>query len=371
MFERSRRILYFDGSGIRGLLTATMLEEVEDKLKAINPDKELRDYFDIIAGTSSGSIIALAVAQGISALEIRSFFKGDGNRIFPDPKSTLFSLIQRFLEQDVDWTTFNPFNVLDVDNANIKKMMSQPVYDDKGLEEVLRENFSEQLFGELKPLVIIPSYDVYNRRATVFKNKDDLYKSLPVWEVCKASCSAPVAFPAHLINNDNFIYGLKKQAEQAKKFGKKSNLKIPNEGLPFIDGGLVANNPVLCAIAECRKVFKRFPSLVVSFGVGAGLHRITIRQSQGWGALNWASLIRNIPLMDVFTDGSSDATDYIVEQLLEQENDYVRFQPFLKEDVSTFSANEKNMIALEEAADDYMKTKEYRDKVQKVVEELT
>lgn len=76
MFEKPRRILSFDGGGIRGLLTATMLEAVEDKLKAINPDKQLREYFDIIAGTSSGSIIALAVAQGKSAREIRNFLKG-------------------------------------------------------------------------------------------------------------------------------------------------------------------------------------------------------------------------------------------------------------------------------------------------------
>jgi len=371
MFEKPRRILSFDGGGIRGLLTAAMLEEVEDKLKAINPDKELREYFDIIAGTSSGSIIALAVAQGISAQEIRSYFRCDGDRIFPDPKSTVFSLIQRFLEQDLDWTTFNPFNILDVDNENIKKISTQPVYDGKGLEEVLRERFSEQLFGELKPLLIIPSYDVYNRRAMIFKNNDDLYKSVPIWEICKASCSAPVAFPAHLIDNDNFIYGVQKQAKEAKKLGKKSNLKVPNEGLPFIDGGLVANNPVLCAIAECRKVFKQLPNLVVSFGVGAGLHRITIRQSQGWGAFNWASIIRSIPLMDVFADGSTDATDYIAEQLLEHETDYVRFQSFFTEDVSTFSADEKNMMVLEESVADYITTKDYQDKMQKIVQELT
>jgi len=65
MFEKPRRILSFDGGGIRGILTAAMLEEVEDKLKTINPDKELREYFDIIAGTSSGSIIACGVACGI------------------------------------------------------------------------------------------------------------------------------------------------------------------------------------------------------------------------------------------------------------------------------------------------------------------
>jgi len=371
MFEKPRRILSFDGGGIRGLLTAAMLEEVEDKLKAINPDKPLKDYFDIIAGTSSGSIIALAVAQGISAQEIRSFFKWDGERIFPDVKSILIHLIKRFAEQDFDFNLFNLCNFFDKDNKEVDKIMSQPFYDDQGLEEVLKEKFSDQLFGELKPLVIVPSYDVYNRQGIMFKNRDNRYKNLAIWQVCKASCSAPIVFPAHIINNDQFFYELKKDAKEAKNLDKSFNLDIPNEGLPFIDGGLVANNPVLCAIAECQKNFKTLPALVVSFGSGTGFKRISVQQAQGWGAFNWANLTRSIPLMDVFTDGSSDATDYITKQLLKQETDYVRFQPLFKNDVITFSADEKNMMALEESVADYITTKEYRDKVQTVVEELT
>jgi len=371
MFEQPRRILSFDGGGIRGILTAAMLEAVEDKLKAINPDKELRDYFDIIAGTSSGSIIALAVAQGMPAKDIKNLFKFDGERIFPDVKSILIDLIKRFAEQDFDLNLFNLCDFFDKDNKEVDKIMSQPFYDDKGLEEVLKEKFSDQLFGELTPLVIVPSYDVYNRQATVFKDRDDRYKNLAIWQVCKASCSAPAVFPAHIINNDQFISELKKDAKKAKNLDKSFNLEIPNEGLPFVDGGLVANNPVLCAIAECQKNFKTLPNLVVSFGAGAGFNRISVQQAQGWGALNWANLTRSIPLMDVFTDGSSDATDYITKQLLKQETDYVRFQPIFKNDVITFSANEKNIMALEEVADHYIKIKEYRDKVQKVLEELT
>ena len=371
MFNTPRRILSFDGGGIRGILTAAMLEAVENKLKAINPDKPLKDYFDIIAGTSSGSIIALAVAQGISAQEIRSFFKWDGERIFPDVKSILIHLIKRFAEQDFDFNLFNLCNFFDKDNKEVDKIMSQPFYDDQGLEEVLKEKFSDQLFGELKPLVIVPSYDVYNRQGIMFKNRDNRYKNLAIWQVCKASCSAPIVFPAHIINNDQFFYELKKDAKEAKNLDKSFNLDIPNEGLPFIDGGLVANNPVLCAIAECQKNFKTLPALVVSFGSGTGFKRISVQQAQGWGAFNWANLTRSIPLMDVFTDGSSDATDYITKQLLKQETDYVRFQPLFKNDVITFSADEKNMMALEESVADYITTKEYRDKVQTVVEELT
>jgi Patatin len=373
MFEQPRRILSFDGGGIRGILTAAMLEAVEDKLKAINPDKKLREYFDIIAGTSSGSIIALAVAQGMPAKDIKNLFKFDGERIFPDVDSILIHIIKRFVHQDFDWNIFNICNILDKEkeNKDIDQIMSQPFYDDKGLEEVLREKFSDQLFGELNNLVIVPSYDVYNRQATVFKNRDDCYKHLPIWEVCKASCSAPVVFPAHIIDNDQFIYELKKHAKTAKSSDKSSNLQIPDEGLPFIDGGLVANNPVLCAIAECRKNFKELPSLIVSFGAGTGLNRISVRQAKGWGAFNWANLIRNVPLMDVFTDGSSDATDYITQNLVEQDTGYVRFQPLfqqdIKQDIMTFSADGDNIIALEKMAADYIDTEEYKEKLETIV----
>ena len=99
-----------------------MLEVVEDKLKAINPDKELRKYFDIIAGTSSGSIIALAVAQGMPAKDIKNLFKFDGERIFPDVKSSLIDLIKRFAEQDFDLNIFNLCNLFDKDNKEIDKI---------------------------------------------------------------------------------------------------------------------------------------------------------------------------------------------------------------------------------------------------------
>ena len=107
MFDKPRRILSFDGGGIRGILTAAMLEAVEDRLKAINPDKELREYFDIIAGTSSGSIIACGVACGISAKDIKALYKRHALDIFPEFLETIKSIIIRHLNQTVDFSTFN------------------------------------------------------------------------------------------------------------------------------------------------------------------------------------------------------------------------------------------------------------------------
>lgn len=140
----------------------------------------------------------------------------------------------------------------------------------------------------------------------------------------------------------------------------------------MIDGGVVANNPVLCAIAECRRQFNTFPSVVASFGSGWTLNRITVREAQGWGSLNWGSLLRNIPLMDVFSDGSSDATDYIAKQLLlEEESEYFRFQPLLTKNVSAFSADQDNLDLLIEIAEEFLETKECKQDMKKLVNSLT
>ena len=366
MFDKPRRILSFDGGGIRGILTAAMLEAVEDRLKAINPDKELREYFDIIAGTSSGSIIACGVACGISAKDIKALYKRHALDIFPEFLETIKSIIIRHLNQTVDFSTFNILNMWDIDNEKIKKFLSQPIYDGTGLEYSLKEIFGRQYFGELKSNVIITSYDVYNHQAVIFKSNKPEFQTLPIWEVCRASSAVPAAFPAHVIKNEEFIDHLEAKAKAKAKNGDES-LKVPPDGIPLIDGGIVASNPALCAIAECRKQHKKLPDVVASFGSGAGLHRITVRQAQGWGALNWMSLIRSIPLMDVFFDGSSDAVDYIVEQLFDDPNNYVRFQPIFKENVVTFSADAKNIALLEDVAERYMDTDEYKQKLEIIV----
>ncbi|MGB8690039.1 MAG: patatin-like phospholipase family protein [Microcoleus sp.] len=364
----SYRILSCDGGVIRGILTAALLEELEKQLRAKNPERQLRDYFDIIAGTSTGSLLACGIANGISAKEMKELYRYTGLQIFPPLKDTLSSLIWRLLNEEIDFSEFDTFNLLHRGKEDTKKFMSQPVYDGEGLEEVLKDIFGCQQLGELPKLAIVPSYDVYNHDAVIFKNNAEEFKTMPVWEVCRASCAAPVAFPAHVTQNEEFLKSLK---AKAKKAGEEATIKVPDDGIPLIDGGIVANNPVLCAIAECRTQFKTLPSVVASFGSGWTLNRITVREAKGWGGFNWTSLLRNIPLMDVFSDGSSDATDYIAKQLLKGESEYFRFQPLLKENVSAFSADPDNLNLLVEIAERFLETEECKEDMGRLVESLT
>lgn len=356
-------ILTLDGGAMRGILTTVLLVDLEKRLLKINPNKPLQDYFQIIAGTSTGSLIACGLAKGLTAQAIQEIYWQKGIEIFPKMPQVLTSLFERIWNQnifdlsDLDW--FNWFNQ-NTDHKELKHFTSQPIYDGKGLEKTLKDPqlFGNTLFGQLPQLLLITSYDVYNRQAVIFKNDQPEFQTLPVWEVCRASAAAPVAFPAHLTNNPVFLKHL-----------KATGMQIPAEGIPLIDGGVVASNPSLCAIAEGRKKFGDLPTMVASFGTGDFSDRITVQEAQGWGVFNWTSLVRNIPLMDVFSDGSNDAVDYVAKQLLTGAGEYLRFQPQVtnEKSVPVFVASEENLQKLTDIAEEYIQTKEYQIKIERLL----
>ncbi|NEQ23834.1 MAG: patatin [Microcoleus sp. SIO2G3] len=301
------RILSIDGGGVRGLVAAIWLTRLEALLQS-----SLREHFDLIAGTSTGSIIACGLSMGMSAEAIVNFYLTQSREVFPGTPGRLWNRIGRTLTQGLD----------------------APRYDGKGLERVLRRVFGTIPFGDLPRRTLVTSYDALNREALVLKNDRPVYNRIPIWEVCKASASAPVYFPAHLLNLDG-------------------------QTIPVIDGGVVANNPTACAIAEAVRVnqgraidqqigIDNF--LVASFGTGETIRPITARQSQDWGALEWA-----IPLIDVLFDGSADATDYIAQYLLAAGN-YFRFQTPLDTAYDDLdNADATNLNALVGVAETYLR----------------
>lgn len=350
------RILSLDGGGIRGLTSAILLECLEKKIQKHenNPNARLRDYFDLIAGTSAGSIIACGIAKGISATEIKDLFWQRGKDIFPETWwknqgifSPFFSLLRTIANRLITGTT-------------------QPMYDGIGLEVVLKDVFGENLlFEELTKPTLITSYDVYNRQAIVFKNTDLLLGKIPVWEICRSSAAAPVAFPAHEMKNEHFL-----------QYTEAMDLEIPASGsIPLIDGGVIANDPVLCAIAErlhwnltplanhekwmpdsCDTWVDIKDIVVASFGTGQPVARkIDIKQARGWG-VEWASPLRGVPIIDILFDGSTDTSNYIAQQILWQDQ-YFRFQPLLDKEssISPFEANQRQLTALQETVNESCK----------------
>lgn len=142
------RILSLDGGGIRGLMTAIWLQRHEEKLKG-----PLHEHFDVVAGTSTGSILACAVSKGIPVERIVELYVQRGKQVFPSAASRLWSRTTRLFSQGV----------------------SAPKYDGEGIERVLKDLFKTSLFGNLKIKPIFAghinyagSHNVMKRIATWF-----------------------------------------------------------------------------------------------------------------------------------------------------------------------------------------------------------
>jgi len=213
------RILSLDGGGIRGAFTASLLAEIEKRLEF-----PIGRYFDLVAGTSTGALIAAAVASGMSASTIVELYEKKSNEIFKPrpknkPKKWRHKLGMPFARTASKAAVGVPF-----DDFLQCKYESQP------LRHAVEGVFGRQLMGELKICrLVIPAVDVSNGRTIVFKTphlpnmtRDRHYR---ISDVLMATTAAPTYFPHAVIGTGSMI-----------------------------DGGLWANNPGMVAYTEAMKI---------------------------------------------------------------------------------------------------------------------
>jgi len=227
-------ILSLDGGGIKGLFSAAVLAHVEQDLKC-----KITDHFDLITGTSTGAIIAVALGMGHSPREIVNFYIKHGASIFPTSKCARALAAVRHVFR--------------------RKLDGRP------LEHALRECLGERLLGESRSRLVIPSYDMGHDDVCLLKTphherfaRDHCFKA---WAVVMASAAAPSYFPA--------ARGI--------------------EGRRLIDGGIWANNPVMVAITEAHAVLGApLQNIrVVSLGTTDALCRPPDKLDNG-GLLAWS-----------------------------------------------------------------------------------
>jgi len=190
MIERFQ-ILSLDGGGIKGLFSAAVLAYLEEDLNI-----RIADHFDLITGTSTGGIIALALASGMSPKEIVHFYVVRGPHIFPS---------QRF--------------------ADLRHLMKHK-FCPSNLKKSLRDCFGDQLLGDLHKMVVIPSYNIGDDDVYLFKTPHHErlrrdYK-VPVWKAAMATSAAPTYFSS---------------------FTDLDRIRL-------VDGGVWANNPSMVGVAE-------------------------------------------------------------------------------------------------------------------------
>ena len=249
------KVLAIDGGGIRGIIPAVILSEIQKRLGT-----DLYKVFDLISGTSTGGIIALGIGtrchggQPYSPDELLEFYVQSGPAIFK----------KNFLTPE--------------------KELILPKYSPDSLEATLEKFFgATELAAALTPL-LISSYDLQSQLPFFFKSHRIAAQANYNWRVvsvARATSAAPTFFPPlHLVRGA--------------------------EDYALVDGGVYVNNPSMAAFAEARSIYPdatRF--LVVSAGTGNRQDQIPFSKAKDWGLLGWAKEI-----VPVFMDSVSEAVDF-------------------------------------------------------------
>ena len=275
------KILSIDGGGIRGIIPALLLAEIERRTQ-----KPIFTLFDLITGTSSGGILAL----GLTKPRLRS----DASDTLPVAEYSAEDLLQLFLEYGVEVFYEPLFQRL---LGPLDDIFLQPKYPSESKEEILRQYFGTALLENNLKEVFVTSYDIEKRIPIFFTNKleKEQIESKNFGKLCGgysllnaalATTATPTYFAPHRVvdpHNSGIIYTL-------------------------IDGGVFANNPAHLAILEAQISSKRKAQkalnpediLVVSLGTGSLTSVYPYKEVKNWGLWQWGR-----PLLNMMFDSNS------------------------------------------------------------------
>jgi len=319
------KVLSIDGGGIRGIIPATVLAEIEARTQ-----HRIAELFDLIAGTSTGGILALGLAKPsasdathpqYAASDLADLYVKEGKRIFARSPWHRFGALDNLLDEK---------------------------YDAAGIESVLKQYFGDVKLSKAVTEVLVTSYELETRQPWFFarhKAREDSSFDFTMRFVGRATSAAPTYF----------------EPEELKA-------TTPHGGL--VDGGVFANNPAMCAYVEAKKLHAGPEEvLVVSLGTGQYTRPIHYAEAKDWGLAKWAK-----PIIDVVFDGVSDTVDHQMTVLCRESDDgdprYYRFQTELdlgSDDLDNATAT--NVAALRQKAHELIE--EQSDSLDRLCRELT
>ncbi|MBK8565719.1 MAG: patatin-like phospholipase family protein [Saprospiraceae bacterium] len=318
------KILSIDGGGIRGIIPGMVVAEIEKRM-----GKPACKIFDLMAGTSTGGIIACGlvipdpdddVEPRYSAMQLVELYQKEGKRIFEGGSSKFFSMLSALVEC---------------------------TYAHEGIEGVLAEYFGDAELKDALKNILITSYDIELRKPMYFKSRLAKDKNLAdeenfkMTQVTRATSAAPTYFqPTRILSPKQMHYSL-------------------------VDGGVFANNPSVLAYAEAKELYKLrsgreinamptpeegVPYFMLSLGTGRTFNPYKYEDAKGWGAPKW---IR--PMIDILMQGVSETVDYQMRYLLPDAPDgtphYRRINPLLPHELSEMdNADADNIKGLMEKA---------------------
>ncbi|XP_059639680.1 patatin-like protein 2 [Cornus florida] len=338
-------ILSIDGGGMRGVIPGVILARLESLLQEVDgKDARLADYFDLIAGTSTGGLItAMLTAPNenqrplFSAAEIVDFYKEHGPEIFP--QRNWLGWVGNWIGNKID---------------QLRQVVG-PKYDGKYLHKLLKTKLSSTRLHQTLTKVVIPTFDIRNLQPTIFssfRKNNTAMMNARLADICIGTSAAPLFLPAHYFTSSDDI-------------GKVKEFNL-------VDGGVVANNPTFVAISEAteqlREKNEHFPAiapcdyrtfLVISIGTGAAEneHKYDAETVSQWGCWEW---ITNNALPDVFFEAGPDMVDYhlsVIFRSFHSKENYLRIQDdkLRGEEASFDNATKENLENLVKKGNDLLR----------------
>ena len=220
--DREFRILSIDGGGIRGIYPAAILAGLEERYLE---GASVAQYFDLIAGTSTGGIISVGLAAGLKAADLRDLYIGRGCEIFPPMRRGILGAAKCLLRNTRRYVIYR--------------------YDRQALMKILHDTLGDRKFGEARTRLCIPSFEGRYGDVYIFKtpHHPDFRKdaSEKMTKVAAATAAAPTFFRP-----------------------------LEDDGHTFVDGGVWASNPIMIALVDVLSCFSvsRHRVRILSLGCG-------------------------------------------------------------------------------------------------------
>jgi predicted acylesterase/phospholipase RssA len=308
------KILSIDGGGIRGVIPAVLLSEIEKRT-----GESVSSLFDLISGTSTGGILAAGLVVPASP------DRKSGSRT---PKFRASDLLALYEEYGKDI-----FRRSLCDKITSLWGWMDEKYPNDGIETVLSSYFGNTELKDGLTEILVTSYEIEERQPYFFKRRrareNPQERNHFLRDVARATSAAPTYFEPAKVHTVG---------------------KTPAKTRYLVDGGVFANDPALCAYAEAISLGESPENiLLVSLGTGVATERIDYGKAKDWGKGSWAK-----PVIGMMMDGVADAVDYQLQQILPTESPgakYYRFNTDLPNKLGDLDAtNRSNINALKQEA---------------------
>lgn len=262
--KEERFILCIDGGGMRGIIPAVLLQEFEKLVRSAGGDKDIATYFDLIAGTSTGGLISLALS---CESKMESIEVSNGKQL------SLDGLLENYMSMGEIIFQAKPsfFGI---------RQIADNKYHSSGIQNYVQSMFGTSTMQSAKVPTMVVAYDLSVGKDELFTSFDQ-NKEEPIWVAARSTSAAPTYF-------EPLVYGDK----------------------VLVDGGVIANNPAIYAYTEARKLYPECEVFhILSLSTGGAYHTMTKDDISG-GLMGWVNQIA-----PMYGTAQKRTSDHVLENL--------------------------------------------------------